>query len=50
VARWRKDSTAFQGAAVDASYVRARIADMLGVDDPRVATWDRLWREYGPAR
>jgi hypothetical protein len=39
---------AVQGAAVDAPYVRARIVEMLGDDDPRVATWDRLWREHGP--
>lgn len=39
---------AVQGAAVDAAYVRRHIADMLGEDDPRVATWDRLWHEHGP--
>jgi hypothetical protein len=38
---------AVQGAAVDAGYVRARIVEMLGEDDPRVETWDRLWREHG---
>lgn len=39
---------AVQGAAIDAGYVRVRIVEMLGDDDPRVATWDRLWREHGP--
>jgi hypothetical protein len=39
---------AVQGAAIDSPYVRARIVEMLGDDDPRVATWDRLWREHGP--
>lgn len=39
---------AVQGAAVDAAYVRRHIADMLGEDDPRMATWDRLWHDHGP--
>jgi len=39
---------AVQGSAIDAGYVRERIVEMLGGDDPRVATWDRLWREHGP--
>lgn len=37
---------AVQGEAIDAAYVRARIVDMLGDGDPRVETWDRLWREH----
>jgi hypothetical protein len=37
---------AVRGAALDAAYVRARIVEMLGDDDPRVTTWDRLWREH----
>ncbi len=41
---------AVQASAVDAAYVRARIAEMLGDDDPRVATWDRLWSEHGPGQ
>ena len=41
---------AVQGTAVDAAYVRSRIVEMLGADDPRVATWDRLWHEHGPER
>jgi len=40
---------AVQGAKVDAAYVRDRIAAMLGEDDERVTTWDRLWLEHGPA-
>lgn len=39
---------AVHGAALDAAYVRARIAEMLGEDDARVATWDRLWHEHYP--
>ncbi len=39
---------AVQGSAIDANYIRTRIIDMLGHDDPRVETWDRLWREHGP--
>jgi hypothetical protein len=39
---------AVQGGAIDAAYVRARVAGMLGEDDPRVATWDRLWSEHAP--
>ena len=33
---------AVQGDALDAAYVRARIVDMLGADDPRVVRWDEL--------
>lgn len=40
---------AVQGSALDAGYVRAHIVEMLGDDDPRVETWDRLWREHSPA-
>ncbi len=36
-----------QGSAVDAAYVRRWIVDMVGADDPRVAEWDRICREYG---
>jgi len=39
---------AVQGAALDGAYVRARIVEMLGTDDPRVTTWDRLWAEHLP--
>jgi hypothetical protein len=39
---------AVQGAAIDAAYVRAQIANMLGESDARVAAWDRLWREHCP--
>jgi hypothetical protein len=39
---------AVQGTALDGSYVRERIVDMLGEDDPRVATWDQLWAEHLP--
>jgi hypothetical protein len=31
------------------AYVRARIAAMVGEDDPRVVAWDRLWAEFGPS-
>lgn len=40
---------AVQGEALDRAYVRARIVEMMGEDDPRVATWDRLWSEHGRA-
>ena len=40
---------AVQGRALDATYVRAQIVAMLGDDDPRVVTWDRVWREHCPA-
>ena len=33
---------AFQGPALDAMWVRAQLADMMGDDDERVAAWDRL--------
>ncbi len=39
---------AVQGTAIDAAYVRAQVAAMLGEDDARVTTWDRLWREHCP--
>ncbi len=39
---------AVQGRAVDGAYVRARIVEMLGEHDPRVAAWDRMWREHLP--
>jgi len=39
---------AVQGSAIDAAYVRARIVEMLGEDDPRVATWDGLWAAHSP--
>ena len=39
---------AVQGSAVDGAYVRARIAEMLGEQDPRVETWDRLLAEHLP--
>jgi hypothetical protein len=40
---------AVQGDALDGDYVRSRIVAMLDADDPRVTTWDRLWREHRPA-
>jgi hypothetical protein len=39
---------AVQGRAIDAACVRTRVAEMLGEDDPRVGTGDRLWREHCP--
>lgn len=38
---------AVQSRALDAAYVRRHVVDMVGEDDPRVTTWDRLWREHG---
>jgi hypothetical protein len=39
---------AVQGSAVDVLYVRRRIVEMLGEDDPRVQAWDRLCAENMP--
>ena len=39
---------AVQGSAVDGASVRARIVEMLGEQDPRVETWDRLLAEHLP--
>jgi hypothetical protein len=33
---------AVQGDRLDVSYVRAQLVGMVGVEDPRVARWDRL--------
>jgi hypothetical protein len=38
---------ATQGSAMDLAYVRHWIADMMGDDDPRVAKWDELVRQFG---
>jgi hypothetical protein len=40
---------AVHGTALDAAYVRAQVVSMLGAEDPRVATWDRLMAEHQPA-
>lgn len=37
-----------RGSALDRSYVRQRIAEMLGVDDERVAKWDQLVAASAP--
>ncbi len=39
---------AVSGETLDAAYVRARLVEMVGADDPRVATWDRLWQTHRP--
>ena len=39
---------AVQGGAVDVPYVRARIVEMLGEEDPRVEALDRLCAENMP--
>ena len=39
---------AVQGERIDAAYVRDRVVEMLDDSDPRVETWDRLWREHAP--
>lgn len=39
---------AVYGDALDAGYVRARMIEMMGSDDPRVGTWDRLWADHRP--
>lgn len=38
---------ALQWSVLNTDYVRSHIVAMLGADDPRVATWDRLCREHG---
>lgn len=38
-----------QGKRLDASLVRRHIVEMMGEDDPRVATWDELVREFANA-
>lgn len=39
---------AVYGDALDAGYVRAKVVAMMGLDDPRVLTWDRLWTDHRP--
>lgn len=39
---------AVHGDALDVAYVRNQIVAMLGADDPRVATWDRILAEHLP--
>jgi hypothetical protein len=36
------------GDSLDAAYVRAQVAAMMGADDPRVGTWDQLWAAHRP--
>ena len=38
---------ATQGNRMDLAYVRAHVAEMMGEDDERIRTWDRLVREFG---
>ncbi|MGB2712689.1 MAG: hypothetical protein WBC51_00820 [Vicinamibacterales bacterium] len=40
---------ATQGDALDADYVRTKMVEMMGDEDERVETWDRLVREHRPA-
>ena len=35
---------AVSGDDIDAAYVRRWLVEMMGAADPRVETWDRLWR------
>ena len=35
-----------QGEKLDAPFVRRWLVDMLGSDDDRIATWDRLVRDH----
>lgn len=39
---------AVYGHALDAAYVRARMVEMMGPDDPRIAMWDGLWADHRP--
>ncbi len=40
---------AVQGSALNAAYVREKLVGMLGPDDDRVRTWDRLLAEHLPS-
>ncbi len=40
---------AVYGDRLDGAYVRARIVEMMGADDPRVATWDQLLATFSPS-
>ncbi len=37
---------AVMGSSLDANFVRAAIVDMMGIDDPRTVTWDRLVTDF----
>jgi hypothetical protein len=39
---------AVSGRAVDVAYVRDKLVEMMGADDPRVTQWDRVCREHLP--
>jgi hypothetical protein len=39
---------AVSGDTLDATYVRRWLVDMMGADDQRVVTWDRLWNTHAP--
>jgi hypothetical protein len=39
---------AVSGRTLDHAYVRRWIVEMMGADDPRVATWDDLVRRFAP--
>ncbi len=41
---------AVSGPSVDVAYVRERLVDMMGHDDPRVTAWDQLCRDHLSAR
>jgi hypothetical protein len=40
---------AVSGRAMDLGYVRERVREMMGDDDPRVAAWDRICADHLPA-
>jgi hypothetical protein len=40
---------AVRGAKLDAGYVRSWLVKIMGPDDPRTTTWDRLIAEFMPA-
>jgi hypothetical protein len=40
---------AVQGEKLDAAYVRARVAEIVGANDGRIAAWDRLCAEHRPS-
>ena len=40
---------AVSGKTMDLAYVRERVREMMGDDDPRLAAWDRICTEHLPS-
>lgn len=39
---------AVQGSRLDAGYIRRKVVEMMGEDDPRVSAWDRIVSDHMP--